>query len=164
MPQLGSSCIMLSLGQYEVLQSYGDSREFSVSIQQVLSQLLGREHSMFQVTPRVERALGFVDWLADNHEHTLTVKDEVFKKVDKGSEALQEEAWKFYQHGGGKRKRLPTFYRHGFFSLSLLGHRYVVEWAESHPRFLEYLKMRVGQAGPRASRSRSNNNNGFDVS
>ena len=140
MPQLGSATIMLSTGQLEVLRAFASSRDFPVSVQSVVHTLLIRKRTEFEVTPEVERALGLIDLLSGNREFALTVSDDAWELVNDESKALSEIAWMSYQNGRGKRKKLPIFYRHGFFLLTLLGSDYLLECAMSHPKFANYLK------------------------
>ena len=144
MPQEGSSTIMVSKGQVAALKSFAVSQPFSPSIQKLVSHLLEGERPAFKLEPETEEAIGFIDWLSENREFALTVRDEIRAKVDSESSGspMCDKAWEHYRKNGGKRKKLPIFYRNGFFLTTLLGHTYVAHWARTHERFSEYSKTR----------------------
>lgn len=124
-----------------MLRAFASSRDFPVTVQSVVHTLLRRQRTNFEVTPEVEKALSLIDLLSGNREFALTISEDVQHGINDDSENVSELAWGFYRKGGGKRKKLPIFYRHGFFLLTLLGSDYLVEWASAHPNFAEYQKV-----------------------
>ncbi len=133
---------MVGKGHWELLKSFAESQKFSPSIQKVVLYLLEQERPLFRITPEIEETLGFVDWLSNGEESALTVRDDVRLRVDTESSVstMRDEAMKHYKKNDGKRKKLPIFYRNGYFLLTLLGNDFLKQWAPMHSRFVEYQK------------------------
>lgn len=138
MPQKGSVGMMLSAGQYSLLRSYADTREIPVSVQSAINHLVLHSENALAPAPKVEEAIGFIDWLSANEEITVTLDENLYTQIGLASKLCEGVAKEHYTSGFGKRKKVPKYYRDGFFLASLLGNDYVVDWAQRHERFGQY--------------------------
>ncbi len=149
MPQLGSAAMMLGVGQLELLRHYAGSREIPVTPQKAIIHLLNHEPDGFEVTPEVEEAINFVDFLSDREEATLTVREDTLRRLRRNSKHFSQVAYRLYQRGGGARSKLPEYYRNGVYLLCLLGSKFLVDYSRAHPKYGDYSRARPKYGDPR---------------